>query len=153
LARLIRGYLTTALENVPLWHERDISHSSAERVILPDATTALDYILNLFIQILDGLVIDRERMIKNMELSFGLYASSKVLVCLMEKGVPRDRAYEMVQACAMKSWNQKRAFADVLAEDQAIGEFLSAEEIKQLIEPKNFLKNIDVIYSRVFGPG
>jgi adenylosuccinate lyase len=153
LARLIRGYLTTALENVPLWHERDISHSSAERVILPDATTALDYILNLFIQILDGLVIDRERMIKNMELSFGLYASSKVLVRLMEKGVPRDRAYEMVQACAMKSWNQKRAFADVLAEDQAIREFLSVEEIKQLIEPKNFLKNIDVIYSRVFGPG
>lgn len=151
LARLIRGYLTTALENVPLWHERDISHSSAERVILPDATTALDYILNLFIQILDGLVIDRERMIKNMELSFGLYASSKVLVRLMEKGVPRDRAYDMVQACATKSWNQKRAFADVLAEDQAIKEFLSVEEIRQLIDPKGFLKNIDVIYSRVLG--
>jgi adenylosuccinate lyase len=151
LARLIRGYLTTALENVPLWHERDISHSSAERVILPDATTALDYILNLFIQILDGLVIDRERMIKNMELSFGLYASSKVLVRLMEKGVPRDRAYDMVQACAMKSWSQKRAFADVLVEDQAIREFLSEEEIRQLIDPKGFLKNIDVIYSRVLG--
>jgi adenylosuccinate lyase len=90
-------------------------------------------------------------MMKNMELSFGLYASSKVLVRLMEKGVPRDRAYDMVQACAMKSWSQKRAFADVLAEDQAIKEFLSVEEIRQLIEPKNFLKNIDVIYSRVLG--
>ncbi len=148
LARLIRSFLTTALENVPLWHERDISHSSAERVILPDATTALDYVLNLFIDVLDGLVIDRERMLRNMELSFGLYASSKVLVRLMEKGVPRDRAYRMVQDCAMKSWNQKRAFVDVLTQDQDIREFLSAEEIKELIDPKDFLKNIETIYLR-----
>ncbi|WP_448583281.1 adenylosuccinate lyase [Thermocrinis sp.] len=150
LARLIRGYLVTALENVALWHERDISHSSAERVILPDATTALDYMLNLFLEILEGLVIDRERMKENMNLSFGLYASSRILVKLMEKGVPRDQAYEMVQRCAMRSWNERISFEESLTQDQRVSEFLTPEEIKKAIDHWSFLQHLEVIYSRVF---
>ncbi|WP_448587973.1 adenylosuccinate lyase [Thermocrinis sp.] len=149
LARLIRGYLLTSLENVPLWHERDISHSSAERVIIPDATTALDYMLNLFLEILEGLVIDRERMRENMELSFGLYASSKVLVKLMEKGIPRDRAYDIVQRCAMRSWKEKIPFEVSLKEDQEVRQLITEEELKETLDPQSFLKNIEEIYSRV----
>jgi len=150
LARLIRSYLITSLENVALWHERDISHSSAERIILPDATTALDYILNLFLEILEGLVIDRERMKENMNLSFGLYASSKILVKLMEKGLPRDQAYEMVQRCAMRSWNEKIPFEVSLMQDQRVSELLTPEEIRKAINPWSFLQHLQVIYSRVF---
>ena len=150
LSRLIRGHLITSLENVALWHERDISHSSAERIILPDATTALDYMLNLFLEILEGLVINRERMAKNMELSFGLYASSKLLVKLMEKGIHRDRAYDMVQRCAMRSWREQIPFELSLLQDGEISQILTPEEIKEAIDPKNFLKHINSIYSRVF---
>ena len=150
LARLIRSYLITSLENVVLWHERDISHSSAERIILPDATTALDYILNLFLEILDGLVIDRERMKENINLSFGLYASSKILVMLMEKGVPRDQAYEMVQRCAMRSWNEKIPFYISLTEDEKVSQYLTPDEIKKAIDPWSFLQHLENIYSRVF---
>ncbi|MCS7170941.1 MAG: adenylosuccinate lyase, partial [Aquificaceae bacterium] len=150
LARIVRANLLVALENIPLWHERDISHSSAERVILPDSTIALDYMLNLFIEILDGLVVYEERMIKNMELSLGLYASSKVLVRLMEKGVPRDKAYDMVQRCAMKSWKDSLGFKEALLQDAEVSTFLSEEEIEEIIDPKGFLKNLESIYERVF---
>jgi len=148
LARIIRANLLVALENIPLWHERDISHSSAERVILPDSTIALDYMLNLFLEILEGLVVNPERMLRNMELSHGLFASSKVLVKLMEKGVHRDKAYDMVQRCAMRSWEEGIAFEKSLSEDQEVSFFLSQEEIRQALDPLSFLKHIDQIYKR-----
>ncbi len=148
LARIIRANLLVALENIPLWHERDISHSSAERVILPDSTIALDYMLNLFLEILEGLVVNPERMLRNMELSHGLFASSKVLVKLMEKGVHRDKAYDMVQRCAMRSWEEGIAFEKSLMEDQEVSAFLSQEEIRQALDPWSFLKHIDQIYER-----
>jgi len=148
LARIIRANLLVALENIPLWHERDISHSSAERVILPDSTIALDYMLNLFLEILEGLVVNPERMLRNMELSHGLFASSKVLVKLMEKGVNRDKAYDMVQRCAMRSWEEGIAFEKSLIEDQDVSAFLSQEEIRQALDPWSFLKHIDQIYKR-----
>ncbi len=148
LARIIRANLLVALENIPLWHERDISHSSAERVILPDSTIALDYMLNLFLEILEGLVVNPERMLRNMELSHGLFASSKVLVKLMEKGVHRDKAYDMVQRCAMRSWEEGIAFEKSLMEDQEVIAFLSQEEIRQALDPWSFLKHIDQIYER-----
>ncbi len=151
LARVIRGYMLTSMENIALWHERDISHSSAERVILPDAFIALDYMLNLFLEILKGLVVNKERMLKNMELSYGLYASSKVLVSLMEKGVARDRAYDMVQRCAMRSWNEGVQFIQSLLEDPQVREYLSEEELKEITDPRSFLKNIDYVYKKVFG--
>ncbi len=148
LARIIRANLLVALENIPLWHERDISHSSAERVILPDSTIALDYMLNLFLEILEGLVVNPERMLRNMELSHGLFASSKVLVKLMEKGVHRDKAYDMAQRCAIRSWEEGIAFEKSLMEDQEVSAFLSQEEIRQALDPWSFLKHIDQIYKR-----
>ncbi len=148
LARIIRANLLVALENIPLWHERDISHSSAERVILPDSTIALHYMLGLFLEMLEGLVVNPERMRKNMELSHGLFASSKVLVKLMEKGVHRDKAYDMVQRCAMRSWEEGIAFEKSLSEDQEVSAFLSQEDIRQVLDPWSFLKHIDHIYKR-----
>ncbi len=148
LARIIRANLLVALENIPLWHERDISHSSAERVILPDSTIALHYMLGLFLEMLEGLVVNPEKMRKNMELSHGLFASSKVLVKLMEKGVHRDKAYDMVQRCAMRSWEEGIAFEKSLSEDQEVSAFLGQEEIRQVLDPWSFLKHIDQIYKR-----
>ncbi|MDW8066920.1 MAG: adenylosuccinate lyase [Aquificaceae bacterium] len=149
LARILRANLLVALENIPLWHERDISHSSAERIILPDSTIALDYMLSLFLQILEGLVVYKENMIKNLSLSHGLYASSKVLVKLMEKGIPRDKAYDMVQRCAMRSWQEGIAFKDSLLEDKEVSPLLTLQEIEEAIDPKSFLRHIDYIYERV----
>ncbi|RLJ71360.1 adenylosuccinate lyase [Hydrogenivirga caldilitoris] len=151
LARVIRSNLITALENVVLWHERDISHSSAERVILPDSTIALDYILNLFYEILQGLVVDRERMLKNMELSKGLYFSSKVLVALTEKGLARDKAYDLVQRAAMKSWNSDKSFKEALMEEPEVNKLLSKEEMERLFDLWEFVKHRDYIFKKVFG--
>lgn len=148
LARLIRANLLVALENIPLWHERDISHSSAERIILPDSTIALDYMLNLFLEMLEGIVVNKERIIKNLELSHHLYASSKVLVKLMEKGLPRDKAYDMVQKCAMRSWQEDIPFEKALLEDEEVSQYITSQEIKQVLDPKSFLKHVDTIYQR-----
>ncbi|MFN3598613.1 MAG: adenylosuccinate lyase [Aquificaceae bacterium] len=148
LARLIRANLLVALENIPLWHERDISHSSAERIILPDSTIALDYMLNLFLEMLNGLVINKGRMVKNLELSHNLYASSKVLVKLMEKGLPRDKAYDIVQRCAMRSWQEDIPFERSLLEDEEVSQHITSQEIKEALDPKSFLKHIDTIYQR-----
>ncbi|SHK54458.1 adenylosuccinate lyase [Thermocrinis minervae] len=151
LARVIRSNLTASLENVVLWHERDISHSSAERVILPDSFIALDYILNLFLSILKGLKVNKDRMLKNMDLSFGLYASSKILTLLMEKGIDRDIAYQLVQRCAMRSYREEIPFRQSLMEDTEVSKYLTQEEIEKAIDPKSFLKHLDYIYDKVFG--
>ncbi len=151
LARVIRSNLIPALENIVLWHERDISHSSVERIILPDSSIALDYILNLFLEILKGLVVYEDRMLKNMEVSKGLYFSSKVLVALTEKGLSRDRAYDMVQRCAMKSWETEKSFKETLLEDEEVRRYLSKEEIEKIFNPWEFLKHRDYIFKKVFG--
>ncbi len=149
LARVIRANLLVSLENIPLWHERDISHSSAERIILPDSTIALDYMLNLMLEILEGLVVYEENMKRNIELSFGLYGSSKVLVKLMEKGLARDIAYDLVQRCAMKSWQEKKPFKQALLEDPQVATLLSVQEVEEAINPENFLLNVEHIYKRL----
>ncbi|NPB04013.1 MAG: adenylosuccinate lyase, partial [Thermotogae bacterium] len=151
LARVVRANALPALESVALWHERDISHSSAERIILPDSFIALDYMLNLMKEILSGLQVNKERMLKNMELSKGLYASSKILVLLTEKGLSRDEAYEIVQRCAMRAWESEKSFKETLLEDKKVRELLSQEEIEKALDPKEFLKNANYVYRKVFG--
>ncbi len=150
LARVIRSNLIPALENIVLWHERDISHSSVERVILPDSSIALDYILNLFLEILKGLVVNKDRMLENMELSKGLYFSSKVLVALTEKGMLRDEAYDLVQEAAMESWNSDLSFKEALLKREKVRELLSQEEIERIFDPWEFVKHRDYIFEKVF---
>ncbi|GAB6066641.1 adenylosuccinate lyase [Aquifex pyrophilus] len=151
LARVIRANSIPAMEDIVLWHERDISHSSVERVILPDSFIALDYILNLFHEILKGLVVNKERMRKNMELSKGLYASSKILILLTKKGLSRDYAYDIVQRCAMRAWESDKTFKETLLEDQEVRKYLTEEEIEKALDPWEFLKNRDYVYKKVFG--
>ena len=152
LARYVRSNLIPALENIALWHERDISHSSVERIILPDNSIALDYMLNLFKEIMEGLVVYPENMKRNMELSKGLYFSSKVLAKLQEKGLDRDKAYEMVQRCAMRAWEEKDLdFKTALLQDPEVTKYLSKEELDQIFNVEEFIKNRDVIFERVFG--
>lgn len=152
LARLIRSNVIPAMENVALWHERDISHSSVERVILPDSSIALNYILELTKSVLKGLVVYPENMKKNMDKSKGLYFSSKVLVALVEKGLSRDEAYDIVQRNAMKAWDTDGLmFKDALLSDSDITSRLSKKEIDSIFKVDEFLKNVPYIYKRVFG--
>jgi len=152
LARYVRSNMIPALEDMALWHERDISHSSVERIILPDNSIALDYMLNLFTEIMEGLVVYPENMQRNMKLSKGLYFSSKVLAKLQEKGVDRDKAYDMVQRCAMKAWEEKDLdFKTALLQDPEVRKYLSEEEINKIFNVEEFIKYRDVIFERVFG--
>ncbi len=152
LARVIRANVIPAMENIALWHERDISHSSVERVVMPDSAIALDYILYLTKNVLEGLVVYPERMRKNMDLSKGLYFSSKVLVALVEKGLSRDEAYDIVQRNAMKAWDTEGLmFKDALLQDPEVTSRLSKEEIESIFDVNTFLKNVPYIYKRVFG--
>ena len=151
LARLLRGYAVTALENGALWHERDISHSSAERVILPDATAVLCYMLRLMTRIVTGLAVYPERMLKNMELTRGLAYSGQLLLDLTRKGVAREDAYAWVQRCSMKVWDQDKDFLQVLQEDPDITKVLSIEDLRSVVNPELQLRNVDKIFHRVFG--
>jgi len=152
LARVIRSNSLPAMEDIALWHERDISHSSVERVILSDSSIALDYILNLTINVLKDLIVYPENMKKNMDKSKGLYFSSKVLVALVEKGLSRDQAYDIVQRNAMKAWDTENLMSkDALLQDPEVMFYLSKEELDKIFDVNEFLKNIDYIYNRVFG--
>jgi adenylosuccinate lyase len=151
LSRLLRGYAVTALENCALWHERDISHSSAERVILPDATAVLCYMLRSMTSIIAGLLVYPERMLKNMELTRGLAYSGRLLLDLTRKGVLREDAYLWVQRCAMKVWQEDKDFLQVVEEDPDISCVLSRDEIRAAVNPQVQLRNVDAIFSRVFG--
>ncbi len=153
LARVVRANAMAALENVALWHERDISHSSVERVIIPDSSILVDYMLNRLRGILEGLHVYPERMLRNMQLSYGLYNSQRVLLALTEKGLTREEAYALVQRNAMKSWEDERDFLSVLKEDSEVTRYLSVSELEEIFEPAYYLRNIDFIYSRVFGEG
>lgn len=150
LSRLVRGFVATALENVALWHERDISHSSAERVILPDASSLLGYMLRAMTKIVDRLVVYPERMLRNMELTRGLAYSGQLLLDLTRKGVVREEAYVWLQRCAMRVWNEDKDFVQVLLEDPDITRLLSAEEIRSVVNPDLQLRNVDTIFARVF---
>ncbi len=150
LSRLLRGYTATGLENVTLWHERDISHSSAERVILPDATSLLCYMLRSMTKIVKDLVVYPERMLKNMELTRGLAYSGQLLLDLTRKGLLREEAYRCVQRCSMKVWDENKDFIQVLQEDPDIVKVLSGEEIRSVVNPEVQLRNINAIFSRVF---
>jgi adenylosuccinate lyase len=151
LSRLLRGYAVTALENMPLWHERDISHSSAERVILPDATGLLCYMLRSMARIIKELQVYPERMIKNMELTRGLAYSGQLLLDLTRRGVSREDAYVWVQRCSMRVWNEDKDFLQILKEDPDITQVLTTEEIRGVVNPDLQLRNVAAIFQRVFG--
>jgi adenylosuccinate lyase len=149
LARLIRSNAGAALENVALWHERDISHSSVERVILPDSTILLDYMLHRMSDIVEGLRVYPERMRENMERSFGLMYSQRVLLRLTESGLPRQRAYEIVQRNAMRAWSERTPFHDLLAADPEVAERLAPAGLAECFDPVWYLRNVDAIYRRL----
>lgn len=149
IARVIRGYITTAYENVALWHERDISHSSAERIMLPDVTIALDYALNRFTNIVDRLTVYEENMTENMNKTFGLIYSQRVLLALIDKGMVREEAYDLVQPKAMESWASKTPFRELVESDTKITEKLSEEELNACFDPRHHLNQVDTIFERV----
>ena len=149
LARLIRGHSVTALENVALWHERDISHSSAERLILPDSCLALDYILDLFTYVVRGLRVRPERMWQNMDATRGVVFSQRVLLALVEKGLSRERAYDLVQRNSMCSWDQEEDFRELLKSDEEVTAHLSHEELSSLFDYGYYLRHVDDTFSRI----
>ena len=149
LARLVRGYVTPALENVALWHERDISHSSAERVILPDACLALDYALDLMTRVLSGLHVDRERMRANVDLTGGLIFSQRALLALIEAGMGRQEAYKVVQELAMRAWSQGDSFRALLAADPRVSAVLSPAQLDQLFDLSYHLQHVGTSYKRL----
>ncbi|PJW16961.1 adenylosuccinate lyase [Geobacillus sp. WSUCF-018B] len=149
MARVIRGYMVTAYENVPLWHERDISHSSAERIILPDATIALNYMLNRFANIVKHLLVYPENMKKNMERTFGLIYSQRVLLALIDKGMTREEAYDLVQPKAMEAWERQVPFRSLLEADERIMSRLTKEELDDCFDYRHHLKHVDTIFARL----
>ena len=148
LARLVRTNSLAALENVALWHERDISHSSVERVILPDSTLLVDYMLHQMTRIAEGLQVYPERMRENMERSFGLMFSQRVLLRLAETGLPRQQAYEMVQRNAMRAWRERAPFRAFLAGDPEVTARLTDADLDACFDPTWYLRNVDAIYKR-----
>ncbi len=151
LSRVLRGYALAALEDVALWHERDISHSSVERVIGPDATVTLDFMLHRFAGLIDGLRVYPERMRENLELTRGLVFSQPVLLKLIEKGLERQAAYVVVQRNAMKVWDENRDFKSLLAEDPEIQRVLNSAEIEACFDLKHELRHVDAVFDRVMG--
>ncbi len=148
LARVVRGNLQAALENVALWHERDISHSSAERVILPDSTTVLDFMLDEFTRVLDGLRVYPERMRENLDAGGGLTYSQSVLLALVDRGLARDDAYRIVQSAAAAAWDRGGDFRAELGSNPEVARLLSADELGALFDPMRFLRNLDGVFDR-----
>ena len=151
LARLVRSNAMAALENIALWHERDISHSSVERVIIPDSSVLTDYMLNRLKGILDKLHVYPKRMKENMLKSYGLFNSQRVMLALIDKGLNRDFAYDIVQRNAMKSWQTGSQFRKILFRDTDVKRYLTAKEMEDIFDLKYYLKNVDYIFKRVFG--
>lgn len=151
LARLIRSNSIAAMENVALWHERDISHSSVERVIIPDSTILIDFMLNRFTDIINKLIVYPENMIRNLDLTSGLIYSQRVLLMLTDKGVKREDAYRIVQDNAMKAWDEGTSFKELIKKDEEIKNLLNQDEINKCFDPKYYLQHTDYIYKRVFG--
>jgi adenylosuccinate lyase len=149
LARLIRGYALTSLENIALWHERDISHSSTERIILPDSCLALDYMLSVFASIMRGLNVYPENMKRNIELTQGIIFSQRVLLALIGKGLPREKAYRIVQDNAMEAWEKKKSFLSLLEADKRITARLDKKELNSLFDYGYYLRHVDEVFERL----
>jgi adenylosuccinate lyase len=147
-ARLLRGYMVAAYENVALWHERDISHSSVERVIIPDATTVLHYALLRFGRIIENLTVYPEAMQRNMERTFGLYNSQRLLTMLIDKGLSREAAYDLVQPRAMQAWEEQRSFKDIVKEADELRRHLSLDEIEEAFDAQYHLRHVDLLFER-----
>lgn len=148
IARVIRGYVSTAYENVPLWHERDISHSSAERIMLPDVTIALNYMLNRFGRIMKNLTVFPENMKANIDKTFGLVYSQQVMLTLIDKGLSREEAYDLVQPKAMESWETKVPLRELAGKDARIQEVLTTEELDECFNENHHLSRVDTIFKR-----
>ncbi len=150
LSRLLRSNAMASLENQALWHERDISHSSVERVIMPDSTILADYALHRLNTLLSNLVVHPDNMLRNMECSFGLYFSQRVLTALIDSGHPRQESYVAVQKLAMQSWQTRTSFPELVMADATMQDVLGKEKLKELFDPKFYLRYEDTVYSRVF---
>jgi adenylosuccinate lyase len=148
-SRVLRGYMVTAYENIPLWHERDISHSSAERIIIPDGTVLLDYMLNRFSNILENLVVFEDNMKSNINRTYGLVFSQRLLLMLIDKGLSRENAYDMVQPLAMKAWKEKRPFREIVESNKELQSHLSNKEIADAFDLDYHTRNVDMIFKRV----
>ncbi|MFQ5602550.1 MAG: adenylosuccinate lyase [bacterium] len=149
LARVVRTNSLAAMENVALWHERDITHSSVERIIIPDSTTALDYMLHKFTGIIANLIVYPENMLNNIHKTNGLVFSQSLLLALTRKGLTREEAYALVQGAAMKVWNSGKDFQSVVLADESISKWLSDEEVARCFDLKNHLRNVQVIFDRL----
>src|SRR5687767_5558348 len=151
MARTVRANSIVGLENVALWHERDISHSSAERIVLPDSSATLDYMLAKTAGLLDALVVYPENMLKNLRLTGGLVFSGQLMLALTQKGVSREDAYSFTQRNAMKVWDEGGDYQELVAKDADISSHLSAEEIARVFDLKHYVRNVDKVFARVFG--
>jgi adenylosuccinate lyase len=151
LARMVRSAVVPALENVALWHERDISHSSVERMIGPDATVTLDFALNRMASVVEGLVVDPERMMANLEMTQGLVHSQQVLLALTEAGLARQRAYEIVQKNAMRAWSEKLPLLDLLRAEPDVKAHLDDADLTRLFDLRHHTRHVNSIFGRVFG--
>jgi adenylosuccinate lyase len=149
LARVLRAHAGAALENIALWHERDISHSSVERIILPDTTIVLDYLFHQVVRVLEGLRVDTERMRENLDRSCGLVYSQRVLLALSEAGLSRQAAYDLVQGHAMRAWRERRAFLECLEGDPEVTRHLGPEALKACFDPAWYLRHVDVVFRRL----
>ncbi len=148
-ARVIRGNMMAAFENVALWHERDISHSSVERVILPDSTILLHYMLKKAVWLVENLLVYPETMLANLDRSFGLIHSQQVLLALIQSGCLREEAYALVQRSAMRAWQEKRSFKELLLADPEVSGRLAKEELEAVFDPSHALRNLSPVFERV----
>ncbi|MBI3321222.1 MAG: adenylosuccinate lyase [Candidatus Omnitrophica bacterium] len=149
MSRLLRGYAVAAMENIALWHERDISHSSVERVVLPDATIALDYMIHAMTEVIRGLVVHPDRMRANLDSTRGVVYSGQVLLALMRRGLTRTQAYELVQRCALAAWRNGSQFTEVLLRDPGIRSHLSPEALRRCVDPRAHLAHVNQLFKRV----
>ena len=149
ISRVIRSNSYAALENMPLWNERDISHSSAERIIIPDSFLAADYIINTFVKVISGMKVNEENMLKNLNLTGGLIFSEKIMLSLVEKGVQRKEAYETIQSASIESMDKGIDFKDVIKNNDMIKKNLNDLEVELLFDTEYFLKYVDQIYKRL----
>ena len=149
IARIVRGYAVTSLENIALWHERDISHSSTERITLPDGCLILDYSLSIFTSVMKGLNVYTERMKQNIDITHGLIYSQRVMLALIDKGMSRQKAYELVQRHAMKTWAEGKDFLSLLESDAEVTSVLAAPELQKLFDYSYYLRHVDAIFGRL----
>src|SRR5206468_6236800 len=148
LARVVRAAAQVGLENVPLWHERDISQSSAERIAIPDAFLALDYMLDRFVWIVDGLVVYPERMRRNLAASHNLFFSHRLLLALVEAGLPRDQAYRLVQGSAMRAWDEERDFIELVRADADVARHLDEGALDEVFDLAATVRHVDTVFER-----